>query len=106
MLLAAYAAVNAVEAVGLWSARRWAEYLTLVEVVVFVPVEVHELTVRISPLKIVALVVNLAVVGYLLWAHRLFGVRGGGRVDRAEKERDSGWAALERTAPPVSAPTG
>lgn len=102
-LLAAYAAVNAVEAVGLWAARRWAEYLTLVEVAVFLPLEIHELTVRISPLKIIALVVNLAVVGYLLWAHRLFGVRGGARAAQAERERDTGWSALERATPALSA---
>lgn len=97
--VAAYAAINGIEAVGLWRARRWAEYLTLVEVVVLVPVEIHELTVRVSPLKIVTLVLNLAVVAYLLWAHRLFGVRGGGRADRAERDADTGWPALERATP-------
>lgn len=98
--LMVYALLNAVEAVGLWFARRWAEYLTFVEVIVFVPVEIHELLIRVSPLKVVALLVNLAVAVYLLIAHRLFGLRGGGRADRAEKARDTGWTALERTAPP------
>jgi uncharacterized membrane protein (DUF2068 family) len=99
VLLAAYALINLVEAVGLWSSRRWAEYLTLVEVVVLVPVEIHELIVKLSPLKILTLVLNLAVVAYLLVAHRLFGVRGGERAYRAERERDTGWQALERSAP-------
>jgi uncharacterized membrane protein (DUF2068 family) len=99
VLLAAYALINLVEAVGLWSSRRWAEYLTLVEVVVLVPVEIHELIVKLSPLKILTLVLNFAVVAYLLVAHRLFGVRGGERAYRAERERDTGWQALERTAP-------
>jgi uncharacterized membrane protein (DUF2068 family) len=97
--VAAYAAINGIEAFGLWRARRWAEYLTLVEVVVLVPVEIHELTVTVSPLKILTLVLNLAVVAYLLYAHRLFGVRGGGRADRAEREADTGWPALERATP-------
>lgn len=97
--IAVYAAVNGIEAVGLWRARRWAEYLTLIEVVVLVPVEVHELTIRVSPLKIVTLVINVAVVVYLLYVHRLFGVRGGGRAAAAERDRDAGWEALERTAP-------
>jgi uncharacterized membrane protein (DUF2068 family) len=97
--VAAYAAINGIEAFGLWRARRWAEYLTLIEVVVLLPIEIHELTVRVSPLKILTLVLNLAVVAYLLWAHRLFGVRGGGRADRAEQEADTGWQALERATP-------
>lgn len=97
--IALYAVVNLVEAVGLWRARRWAEYLTLVEVAVLLPVEIHELLNRVSPLKIVTLVINLAVIGYLLWVHRLFGVRGGGRADRAEKDRDTGWVPLQRTTP-------
>ena len=99
LALAAYAAINGIEAVGLWRARRWAEYLTLVEVLVLVPIEIHELLISISALKILSLAINLAVVGYLLWAHRLFGVRGGGHADQAEKDRDTGWAPLLRTTP-------
>ncbi len=97
--IAAYALINGIEAVGLWGARRWAEYLTLIEVGVFLPIEVHELFVRVSPLKLITLVLNLAVFAYLLFAHRLFGLRGGGHADRAEKERDTGWPPLQRTTP-------
>lgn len=96
---AVYAAVNGIEAFGLWRARRWAEYLTLLEAAVLLPVEIHELFIRVSPLKVVTLVLNLAVVIYLLFAHRLFGVRGGGRADQAEKDRDTGWEPLLRTTP-------
>lgn len=106
-VIAVYAGVNGIEAVGLWRARRWAEYLTLIEVAVLLPVEIHELTVRISLLKILTMLINLAVVAYLLWAHRLFGVRGGGRADQAEKDRDTGWEPLQRTTPwtlPAPAP--
>ena len=101
--IALYAIVNGVEAVGLWRARRWAEYLTLVETAVFVPIEIHELFVRVSALKILTLLLNLAVLAYLLYAHRLFGLRGGGRADQAEKDRDTGWPALQRTTPWVTA---
>jgi uncharacterized membrane protein (DUF2068 family) len=97
--IAAYAAVNALEAVGLWRAKRWAEYLTLFEVTVLLPLEIYELTLRISALKIVTLVLNVAVVAYLLWAHRLLGLRGGGRAEQAEHDRDTGWGALERATP-------
>ncbi|MGD0944172.1 MAG: DUF2127 domain-containing protein [Acidimicrobiales bacterium] len=102
----AYAALNVIEAVGLWGERRWAEYLTFVEVTVLLPLEIYELTLTISPLKISALVVNVAVMAYLLWAHRLFGFRGGGRMDRITYERDTGWGALERATPvPSQLPT-
>ncbi len=96
---AAYAALEGVEAVGLWLSRRWAEYLTFVATVVFVPYEVYELTKSISALKILTLVINLAIVIYLLVSKRLFGLRGGGRAERAEREADLGWEAIERATP-------
>ena len=99
--IAAYAGLEAIEAVGLWHGRRWAEYLTFVSTAVFVPYEVWELTKSVSALKLVALAVNLAILVYLLVAKRLFGVRGGGAAERARQEADTGWAALERTAPPT-----
>jgi uncharacterized membrane protein (DUF2068 family) len=99
-LVAAYTALLAVEMVGLWSAKRWAEYLTLIETAILVPVEIYELTKSISYLKILTLVINLAVVLYLLLAHRLFGARGGGKKERELHVRDTGWAAVERATPP------
>ena len=97
--LAAFAALEAAEAVGLWFQRRWAEYLTFVATTLLLPIEVYELTARASWFKVTALLVNIAIVVYLLAAKRLFGLRGGVEADRAERERDIGWKALERTAP-------
>jgi uncharacterized membrane protein (DUF2068 family) len=74
---AGYAAILVIEAVGLWGAKRWAEYLTLFEVGVFVPYEVYELAKSVTAFKIIAMIVNIAIVLYLLLVHRLFGVRGG-----------------------------
>jgi hypothetical protein len=37
-----------------------------------------------------------------LLAKRLFGLRGGTAADAAAAERDQGWGALERSAPPAS----
>lgn len=95
----AYAAINAIEAVGLWGEKRWAEYLTLIEVTLLLPLEIYELVLKISYLKIAALVINVVVMAYLLWAHRLFGFRGGGHVDEVLREHDTGWGALERATP-------
>jgi len=96
---AAYAILEGVEAVGLWYEKRWAEYLTFVATVLFIPYEIYELTRTLSAFKIVAFVVNVAIAVYLLFAKRLFGLRGGAAVEQRERERDTGWEALERTEP-------
>jgi uncharacterized membrane protein (DUF2068 family) len=97
--VAAYALLEGTEAVGLWLGRRWAEYLTFLATVIFVPYEIYELTKSVSALKVLALVINLAIVAYLLIAKRLFGLRGGGKAERAEHEEDTGWAPIERATP-------
>lgn len=103
-VIVAYALLEGTEAIGLWFQKRWAEYLTFIATAVLVPAEVYELTHRLSPLKIITLIINLAVVVYLLFAKRLFGLRGGGAAEQAERERDVGWEALERTAPGAGRP--
>ncbi len=101
--IAAYAALEGVESVGLWLGKRWAEYLTFLATIVFVPYEVYELTKGVSWLKVVALVLNVAVVAYLLFAKRLFGLRGGGKAEQAEYDADVGWPAIERATPRAAA---
>jgi uncharacterized membrane protein (DUF2068 family) len=102
-VLLVYAAVEGVEAVGLWYQRRWAEYLTFLVTASLLPLEVYEIVTRTTALKVLAFVINVAVVVYLLFAKRLFGLRGGAAADEAEGELDQGWEALERTAPPAAA---
>jgi uncharacterized membrane protein (DUF2068 family) len=97
--IAAYAVLEGVEAVGLWLGKRWAEYLTFVATIIFVPYEIYELAKGVSALKVVALVLNLAVAVYLLLAKRLFGLRGGGKAARAEHDAEVGWPAIERSTP-------
>ena len=97
--VAAYAALEGVEAIGLWFARRWAEYLTFAATSLLLLPEIYELSEKVSPTKIGTMIVNLAVVIYLLFAKRLFGVRGGGKAEAAEREADTGWKALERVLP-------
>lgn len=99
LAVAAYAVLEGVEAVGLWYQRRWAEYLTFAATTLLLAPEIYELTEKVSPTKIGTMLVNIAVVVYLLVAKRLFGVRGGGRAEAAERERDTGWEALERVLP-------
>jgi len=101
-VLLIYAAIEGVEAVGLWYQQRWAEYLTFLVTTSLLPLEVYEIINRTSAFKVLALLVNLAVVVYLLLGKRLFGLRGGSAAEQAESELDQGWEALERTAPPSS----
>jgi uncharacterized membrane protein (DUF2068 family) len=77
----AYCIIEGVEAVGLWRERRWAEYLTAVATAGFLPFEIHELSKRVTVLRVTALVVNLLILGYLVYAKRLFGIRGGREAD-------------------------
>ncbi|HET8894673.1 MAG TPA: DUF2127 domain-containing protein [Gaiellaceae bacterium] len=99
VIAAVYALVEGLEAVGLWYQKRWAEYLTFVATLGFIPYEIYELTRGPSPLKYIAFGVNVAIAVYLLYGKRLFGVRGGIAGERRARARDVGWDALERTAP-------
>jgi hypothetical protein len=64
------------------------------------PLEIYEIVNRPTVFKILAFVVNVAIVIYLLLAKRLFGLRGGAAAGEAESEHDRGWEALTRTTPP------
>jgi uncharacterized membrane protein (DUF2068 family) len=98
-VLLLYGAIEGIECVGLWSQRRWAEYLTFVVTTSLLPLEIYEIANRATVFKVIAFVINVAVVLYLLRAKRLFGLRGGLAAERAESELDQGWDALERSAP-------
>ena len=97
--LAVYTAVLALETVGLWYDRRWAEYLTFVETSVLLPYEIYELAHGVSALKVISLVLNLAILLYLALGHRLFGLRGGLAALRARRERSNSWEAIEAATP-------
>jgi uncharacterized membrane protein (DUF2068 family) len=61
-----YAVLFATEGVGLWRGRRWAEYLTIVATASFIPFEAFEFAQRATVLRGGALVLNIAVVAYLV----------------------------------------
>jgi uncharacterized membrane protein (DUF2068 family) len=98
--LLAYGLLEGIEAIGLWFTKRWAEYLTFLATAILLPLEVYEIIHRRSGLKIAGFIVNLAVVVYLLFAKRLFGIRGGGAADEELRARDTSWEAIERATPP------
>jgi uncharacterized membrane protein (DUF2068 family) len=98
--LLAYGLLEGIEAVGLWYAKRWAEYLTFLATTILLPLEIYEIIHRQSALKIIGFIINVAVVIYLLFAKRLFGLRGGGKADEELRAKDMSWEAIERATPP------
>jgi uncharacterized membrane protein (DUF2068 family) len=89
LALAAYAAIELIEAVGLWLVRRWGEYFAVIATSVFLPLEIYELTEKLTAFRIGAFVVNVVAVIWLLWSKRLFGLNGGGEAYRKEHQTES-----------------
>ena len=87
--LAVYAVIELVESVGLWLGKRWGEYFAMVATSIFLPYEVYDLTVKITGLRVAALVINLLLVIYLAWTKRLFGIRGGQKAYEARLRTES-----------------
>jgi uncharacterized membrane protein (DUF2068 family) len=63
----AYAGVFAVEGVGLWMQKRWAEWLTTIITASLIPLEAWEMFYRPTIGKALILLTNIAVVAYLVW---------------------------------------
>lgn len=61
-----YAALHIVEGTGLLLLKRWAEYLTVIATGSLLPLEIYELTKKINPLRLTILIVNIAIVIYLI----------------------------------------
>jgi uncharacterized membrane protein (DUF2068 family) len=87
--LIVYGALQWAEGVGLWLLKRWGEYFAVVATSLFLPIEVYELTEKITVTRVGALVVNIAAVLYIALSKRLFGLRGGHRAHAAEREETS-----------------
>lgn len=99
-----YAVLEGVEAFFLWRGKRWAEYLTVVATAGLLPLAIQALAEKVTVLRILGLVVDLAILGYLIWTKRLFGVRGGTKALEADLAADTDWPALHTTAPVLPNP--
>jgi uncharacterized membrane protein (DUF2068 family) len=60
-----YAALFATEGIGLLLRKRWAEYFTIITTSLFIPLEVYELARHFTPVKVLVILINLAIVAYL-----------------------------------------
>jgi uncharacterized membrane protein (DUF2068 family) len=65
-----YSIVALTEGVGLVLEKVWAEYLTLMLTISFLPWELYELARRLNWFRLSLLLINLAVLAYLVWLLR------------------------------------
>jgi uncharacterized membrane protein (DUF2068 family) len=65
-----YAALFLAEGTGLWLEKRWGEWLTVIITSSLVPVEIYEIYRHPSAVRVAVLVVNLGIVGYLIYRIR------------------------------------
>jgi len=67
-----YALLNLLEAYGLHRRLRWAEWLTVVATGALIPFEIYEVAHRFTPVRVGALILNVAIVVYLAKHKDLF----------------------------------
>ena len=67
-----YGALSWVEAYGLHKRKRWAEYLTVVSTSLFIPLEIYEVIRRLTVVRAGVLILNIAIVYYLIKHKELF----------------------------------
>ena len=61
-----YAALFATEGIGLLMRKRWAEYFTIVTTTLLIPLEIYEVVHKLTPGKVVVVIVNALIVWYLV----------------------------------------
>ena len=65
-----YAGLFLTEGIGLWLMKRWAEWFTIIITSSLVPVEIYEIHHHPTATKILVLIINVAVVIYLVYRIR------------------------------------
>jgi uncharacterized membrane protein (DUF2068 family) len=67
LLACVYSGLRFAEAVGLWKAKAWAEWIALVSGALYIPFESYKVAHRVSFFHVGILLVNLAVVGFMFY---------------------------------------
>jgi uncharacterized membrane protein (DUF2068 family) len=62
-----YAALLGTEGIGLLLKKHWAEYLTIIATASFIPLEIYEIVQHVRIGRIIILVLNIAIVVYLIY---------------------------------------
>jgi uncharacterized membrane protein (DUF2068 family) len=65
-----YSGLFFTEGIGLFLQKRWAEYFTVVITASFIPFEIYEMVKKFGVFKLVLLLVNVAILIYLVWRLR------------------------------------
>src|ERR1700722_7540500 len=65
-----YAGLFLTEGIGLWREKRWAEWFTVIITSSLVPIEIYEIHHHPTPVKIAVLLINIAIVAYLVYRIR------------------------------------
>ncbi len=68
VFILADAVLRFVEAYGLWNQRRWAEWIAVISGSLYFPIELYELARGFNGIKVSALLLNIVIVAYMLWA--------------------------------------
>jgi len=61
-----YSALFFTEGIGLLLRKRWAEYFTIISTGALIPLEIYELVKHVTPVKILVMILNVAIVVYLV----------------------------------------
>jgi uncharacterized membrane protein (DUF2068 family) len=67
-----YAILMGTEGIGLYYRKHWARWFTIIATSSLIPIEVYEIVRDPRPLRIVVLLVNIAIVGYLYRRREIF----------------------------------
>jgi uncharacterized membrane protein (DUF2068 family) len=65
-----YAGLFLAEGIGLWLQKRWGEWLTVIITGSLAPLEIYEIYRHPTVVRVAVLVINVAVVGYLIYGIR------------------------------------
>jgi uncharacterized membrane protein (DUF2068 family) len=95
---AGYTVLEVVEGTGLWLARRWGEYFAMIATSFGLPLEIYDLTRKVTVTALVLFAINLGLVLYLVITKRLFGIRGGKKAYDARLRSESVLEAARRAA--------
>ena len=61
----AYSIIRLIEAYGLWHELEWVEWFALISGSIYIPFEIYEIFMKQSLVSLIALLINVSIVGYL-----------------------------------------